>query len=258
MIVACHNIMHGIRLPELIATYQSLSRTLGLTVLCLQETMEGHTEAVGAALGGAYAAHAHPNEGLGIIYDSAVVELREEALIPLPKLIAMPWFARLYMKSRHPEQKYALACTVTPRDGTAPFTLVNFHLDAAGTNVHRSAQLRFATVALRERRLTERLVACGDANVFAVLAHGQAYKKLLAPLSELACIDNETRPTHFFARSREPRIAQRVLRQVGRLGLDLPRRYDVICSNLPTPARGQVETPESDHDLLWVRLEGQA
>ncbi|MBC7792368.1 MAG: hypothetical protein H7Z43_01565 [Clostridia bacterium] len=250
--------MHGIRLRQLNATYRTLSRTLGLNVLCLQETLEGHTESVGDALGGAYMTLAHPNEGLGLVYDSAAVELREEALIPLPKLIAMPRYAGLYMKSRHPEQKYALACTVTPRDGSTPFTLVNFHLDAAGTNVHRSAQLRFAVDRLRARDLTARLIACGDANVFALRAHGQAYKKLLAPLSELGCVDNETRPTHFFARSREPRYAQRILRQVGKLGLDAPRRYDVICSNITTPARGQVETPDSDHDLLWVRLKGQA
>jgi hypothetical protein len=53
-------------------------------------------------------------------------------------------------------------------------------------------------------------------------------------------------------------VAQRVARALGKLRLDLPRRYDVICSNLTPLARGQVATPDSDHDLLWGRFDVSA
>jgi endonuclease/exonuclease/phosphatase family metal-dependent hydrolase len=255
MIVACHNIMHGLRLGQLLATYVSLSRTLGLALLCLQETRDGHTEAVRETLAGSFAALSHPQEGLGLVYDASLVDVHEELLVPLPKLIALPRFARLYMQSRDPEQKFAAVYRVTPKSG-APFTLVNFHLDAAGGNVHRSGQLRFVVDVLRQRGLHDRLVACGDANIFAMRKHGHAYAKLLAPLTEVGAVDPETRPTHFFARTRDPKLAQRMLVRLGRFGIDMPRRYDVICANVPVASRGQIETRDSDHDLLWVRLEG--
>jgi hypothetical protein len=41
---------------------------------------------------------------------------------------------------------------------------------------------------------------------------------------------------------------------LGKLGIDMPRRYYVVCANLPVAERGQVVTPDSDHDLVWARL----
>lgn len=246
--------MHGLRLAHLLPTYKTLSRTLGLTLLCLQETRAGHAEAIAEELG--LAVLARPNEGLGMVYDAERLALTELALVPLPKLIAMPRFARFYMQSRDPEQKYALVCRAEPRDGSAPFTVVNFHLDAAGGNIHRGAQLRFVVDALRTQQLTDRLVACGDANIFALVRHSRAYARLLEPLTEVGAVDPETRATHWFGRSRDPKLAQRVMVRLGKLGLDAPRRYDVMCTNLPLAKRGQVETPDSDHDLLWIQLKG--
>jgi endonuclease/exonuclease/phosphatase family metal-dependent hydrolase len=243
--------MHGLRLDALLPVYQTLSRTLPLALVCLQETMDGHAETIAAALG--LAVVAHPNEGLGMVYDATALELVETALVPLPKLAAMPRWAWVYMRSRDPEQKYALACKVLPRHGGEPFTVVNFHLDAAGGNTHRRAQLQHMVDALPD---TRRVLACGDANIFALRNHGDAYARLLQPLRDIGAFDPETRPTHFFARSREPRLGQRVMARLGRYGLDVPLRYDVMCSNLPVAQRGQVETPDSDHDLLWVRLKG--
>lgn len=264
LLIASHNIMHGLRLPQLLATYRSLASTLDLGVLCLQENRRAGeatpAELVGKALGQDYAVLCRgENAQLAMVYDTRKVSLREEALLPLPKLKAMGKLAPLYMASAEPEQKYALVCTVTPRDA-APFALVNFHLDAAGGNRHRQEQLAMVSTSLVARDLHHRLVAVGDANVFTLRHkdHRKAYDSLLSPLAELGAIDPETRPTHFFSRSREPKIAQRILYAVGRLRFDLPRRYDVMCSNLPSLSRGQVATPDSDHDLLWGRYDVSA
>ena len=264
ILVASHNIMHGLRLPQLVATYRSLATTLDLGVLCLQENrLAGEAtpaELIGRALGTDFDVLCRgENAQLAVIYDHRRVSVREELLIPLPKLKVLGKLAPLYMAEPEPEQKYALVCTVTPRDGT-PFTLVNFHLDAAGGNRHRQEQLAMVTTTLVSRDLHHRLIAMGDANVFTFRhkKHRQAYEELLAPLTELGAVDPETRPTHFFSRSRDPKVAQRLARALGKLRLDLPRRYDVICSNLEPLARGQVATPDSDHDLLWGRFDVSA
>ena len=62
-------------------------------------------------------------------------------------------------------------------------------------------------------------------------------------------------PTHFFARADEPKLGHQLAVMVGRLGLDLPRRYDVVCAApRAVEARGRVRTPSSDHDCVWARL----
>ena len=42
---------------------------------------------------------------------------------------------------------------------------------------------------------------------------------------------------------------------LGKLGLDIPLRYDVVCTNLTVTERGQVVTPASDHDLVWASID---
>ena len=62
-------------------------------------------------------------------------------------------------------------------------------------------------------------------------------------------------PTHFFARADEPKFGHQLAVMVGRLGLDLPRRYDVVCAApRAVEAHGRVRTPGSDHDCVWARL----
>jgi hypothetical protein len=67
--------------------------------------------------------------------------------------------------------------------------------------------------------------------------------------------DEGSAATHWFARQDEPGWLHYLVRSLARLGLEIPSRYDVICSDLPTVAHGRVETVESDHDLVWARLE---
>ena len=140
------------------------------------------------------------------------------------------------------------------RRGGAPFAAACFHLDTAGGNAHRATQVEAIAAALRERDLHGAFVACGDTNAFALRRQPEALTALLAPLAALGAVDPGTRPTHYFARQNEPKLPHRTGVLLGKLGLDLPRRYDVICTNLPVAERGQVVTPDSDHDLVWARI----
>ena len=65
-------------------------------------------------------------------------------------------------------------------------------------------------------------------------------------------------PTHYFARADEPKIGQRIAVALGRLGVDFPRRYDVIAASSRAIAAGCIETPKSDHDLVWADLSMRA
>lgn len=62
------------------------------------------------------------------------------------------------------------------------------------------------------------------------------------------------RDNHFFKRAREPKLGQRLAVFFGRLGVDFPRRYDVVCTDLPVAEHGQVEAADSDHDIVWARV----
>lgn len=64
-------------------------------------------------------------------------------------------------------------------------------------------------------------------------------------------------PTHFFARANEPKIGHRIVATLGRMGFDRPNRYDVVASAQPVAAAGMLDTPESDHNLVWAALCGR-
>jgi endonuclease/exonuclease/phosphatase family metal-dependent hydrolase len=260
LVIASHNVMHGLRLAELLPTYRALVATTGLSLLCVQENQArdtgSHAEVIREVLGARFAiCSSNEAMGLAVVYDQDCVSVQPEFVVALPKLAHMPRLAHLWMASRDPEQKYGQVITVTPKSGQS-FTMINFHLDAAGGNQHRQMQLAAVTTAVTARNVHHRIVACGDANIFTLTRwrHRRAYDRLLSPLADIGAVDDDTRPTHFFARSREPKWGQRLLHALGRFRFDLPRRYDVICTNLEVLGRGQVETPDSDHDLLWARI----
>ena len=157
----------------------------------------------------------------------------------------------------------------------SPLTLANFHLDAGGENEHRTAQLAALASSLGsggpQRRRLRRvevaascgapLVACGDTNAFSfdAAAAEAALARMVAPLRRAhGAVDAhadaaEPAATHFFARAHEPKIGHRIAVAVGRLGVDFPRRYDVIVSALRRVGAAGVTTTEgSDHDLVWA------
>jgi endonuclease/exonuclease/phosphatase family metal-dependent hydrolase len=181
-------------------------------------------------------------------------------VVPLPMLPALNAFERLYIVGGKTKQKHALLADFRARvrartpDGGAAFMAACFHLDTAGGNAHRATQTEAIAEALRARGRPDRLIACGDTNAFAWRRQPEVLRRLLAPFVALGADDPETRPTHYFARQNEPKLPHRTGVLLGKLGIDLPRRYDVVCTNLPVAERGHVVTPDSDHDLVWARL----
>jgi hypothetical protein len=269
LVVATHNLMHGLRVDTLIPHYLALRETEGLDLLCLQE--DRYLTGVGpggearpsarivAALGGSYQLVRQDDcPGLCLVYDSRTLTCRERTVVPLPRLGSLSWFEKLYIVGGRTKQKYALLAEMQARGGGEVFGMVCFHLDTAGGNAHRATQIRAIAQALEDRGFQQRLIGCGDTNAFARRRQCAALESLLAPLAAFGARDSdlpEGPPTHFFARQNEPKLPHRIGVLLGKLGIDLPRRYDVVSTNLPALRRGQIATPGSDHDLVWAALE---
>jgi endonuclease/exonuclease/phosphatase family metal-dependent hydrolase len=261
VLIATHNLMHGLRLPALLRHYVALRNTQGLDILCLQEdrflseSPQLPSTQIAAALGPAYAVVRDEGcPGLAFVHDTRTLTCESRATVPLPLLAALSAFERLYIVGGKTKQKHLLLARWRARAGGAPFATACFHLDTAGGNAHRGAQVEAIAEALRERNLHGAFVACGDSNAFAWSRQPEALRLLLAPLAALGAVDPETRPTHYFARQNEPKLPHRIGVLLGKLGIDMARRYDVVCTNLPVTERGHVVTVDSDHDLVWARV----
>jgi endonuclease/exonuclease/phosphatase family metal-dependent hydrolase len=262
VVVATHNLMHGLRLGALIPHYVALRDEQGLDLLCLQENRFPDadkglpSDQIAAALGPAYqVVRDDESPGLAFVYDARTLACEARAIVPLPRLRSLNPFERLYIVGGKTRQKHLLLAEMRALDSHSLFAAACFHLDTAGGNKHRATQVEAIAATLRERNLHHEFVACGDSNAFAWRRQPAALQRLLAPLASLGATDPGTRPTHYFARQNEGTIVHRTGVLLGKLGIDIPLRYDVICTNLPTPERGQVVTPDSDHDLVWARVD---
>ena len=263
IVVATHNLMHGRRLDALIAGYVELRDGEGLDLLCLQEDRyigdgpdERPSVRVARALGDSYRVVRDDGcLGLALVVDARTLSSARTGIIPLPRLASLSWFERRYIVGGKTKQKHALWAELSASGGRS-FTVVSFHLDTAGGHRQRAAQAAALAGALAEGGLEQRLVCCGDTNAFSWRRDRRALDELLAPFAAFGAGDPEPRPTHHFARQNEPMIPHRIGVALGKLGLDIPLRYDVVCTNLPALARGHVVTPGSDHDLVWARLRG--
>lgn len=261
MITASHNLMSGLRLSGLIAEHVSLRDSEGLDLLCIQENDPiagdgGHDRCappIAGALGAGYRVlWSAEAPRLAMIYDGAALECTDHAIIELPRLHRLNRLERLYIAGGVVTRKHAQIATFN-RPGGASFTAINFHLDTAGTNHHRRAQIAAIAAAL-DARGARRIIACGDTNAFGWRRQLAKLRHVLAPLAARGAADPGRRPTHYFARQREPKLTHRAAVALGRLGLDLPGRYDVVCTNLEPRSRGQRITPDSDHDLVWAKV----
>jgi endonuclease/exonuclease/phosphatase family metal-dependent hydrolase len=262
IVVASHNVMHGRRLEALLPCYLALRDREGLDLLCVQEDRfldgdpgERPSARIAAVLGGDFRiVRDEGAPGLALVIDGRALAPGQVAIVPLPRLAALSWFERHYIVGGKTKQKHALVATLRAPAGGEAFAVVSFHLDTAGGHRQRAIQMQALAGALVERNLHQRLCACGDTNAFSWRAGRRQLDRLLAPLAAFGAQDPETRPTHYFARQNEPLLPHRIGVALGKVGIDLPRRYDVVCTNLAVSARGQIETPGSDHDLVWARL----
>ena len=261
--VASHNIMHGYRLRSLLPVYTQLRVQRGLDILCLQENRlvgdTTHAQRIAHALGDYCACSAKAPGGVAIVHSRRLACVGHDA-IPLPILDALKPLERLYIKGGQVEQRYALILRLRLFGSThPPLTVVNLHLETAGTNRHRRAQVKTVAKALTQQNAPAHtpLVVCGDTNAFSwrPTQQAQAITTVMEPLRHLGLdVPPLGSPTHFFSRADEPMLPHRLGRFLGRLGLDMPRRYDIVCTNLERVDEGQVTTPDSDHDLLWLQI----
>jgi endonuclease/exonuclease/phosphatase family metal-dependent hydrolase len=250
--VGTHNVMHGRFLGGLIGSYQRLQSERGLDVLCLQENRGDYAGIIASALrGGDYSTLADPDRcGKAMVFDASRFELKEHQLIALPRLAQLGPLERQFIAGGVPDQRYLQIASFARQGKTV--TVVNMHLDTAGGTSHRRDQVSYIAEILAGHS-SDTLVVCGDTNAFALWRQERTLQGILRPLTDLGLhIAPHTGPTHFFARQREPLWTHRLISGLGRLGLDLPMRYDVICTSSRVRSHGQIATEGSDHDLLWV------
>ena len=107
------------------------------------------------------------------------------------------------------------------------------------------------------------IVVAGDTNCFELSREAQASQlaSLMSGFSRMGVVDTlsafkgeSTADTHWFARADEPKIGHQIGVALGKVGVDVPRRYDVVFSSGRAHAAGVHRTPESDHDLVWASL----
>ena len=269
--VASHNIMHGVFLDDLIRRYEKLANERPFDILCLQENVA--CDPAATALSGKVRQSTHADLIASALVDFRAIwlpespalatlvrrrlEVQESFLIPLPRLAQLNWFERLYIRGGKTKQKYAQVTRAT--DGGQALCIVNFHLDTAGNNQHRQAQVRAVADTLVARGITQRIVACGDTNAFTWHRRQghQVTAQLMAPLHAIgsAACQGNIEATHYFARQREALLTHRLMTLLGRLGLDHPLPYDVICTDLPVSNCDKVTTEESDHDLVFAQID---
>ena len=261
--------MHGRFFDELRERYRRLVSEHAIDVLCLQEnephlggpiTVEANkrgtqAEAMCHALGGFQCVCNKEYPALATLVGSEL-SVQESFLIRLPRLPRLTWFERLYIRGGKANQKFAQATRVQ-KSGIS-FTIVNFHLDTAGDNTHRRSQIQAIADELLSRKLVRSISACGDTNAFtwSRAAGMLVVSDVMAPLRQAvgATIKSSNQATHYFARQREDLLTHRFLTLVGKLGLDHPLPYDVICSDWAVLRQGKVMIQESDHDLVFAEL----
>jgi len=265
--VATHNIMDGLKLAAILRNY---SETLppALSLLCVQELTDSTTQPLLSHFGRKYGiALTADAPRMGTVYRADLLRLRAQHSIPLPVLPSLSRIERTYISGGKPELKHAhisifRARKRVQRDLTN-VVVANVHLDAAGGNTHRANQMACVAQALRKyARAADVVIVAGDTNCFELNREKQAemLQGIMTPLVDNGLCDvfdsSGCTPTdtHYFARADEPKLGHQLMVALGSMGVDAPRRYDIIASSTPAHEAVTVHTPDSDHDLVWARV----
>src|SRR4029079_5971688 len=162
ILIASHNLMHGLRLPALIPGYVALRDARGLDLLCLQEDRfltdadARPSTRIAAALGPDYIVVRDDGcPGLAFVADARTLACDARAIVPLPLLPTLSVFERLYIVGGKTKQKFMLLAQLRARETGARFAAGCFHLDTAGGNGHRATQVAAIAGALRARNLQD-------------------------------------------------------------------------------------------------------
>jgi hypothetical protein len=210
---------------------------------------------------------------LAIIFDTSQLVCLDTRTAALPKMDKLPLWNRL-VGLRLEQKNYFYCRFQTHKKQT--FDVVNFHLDAAGTNAHRIAQ--FHHMVEQEgtdnsgRNIKHFQLFCGDTNLFGASLNSQVenFRALLQPGSPGANMDligDVSVPTHYFSRANEPKFGHQIVYNAGKLGLDFPGCYDVFVARnmgllssvggidqVTVEDHGVIDTPMSDHNLVHGRF----
>ncbi len=279
-----HNIMDGQHAFRLFPYYKTLGKksTVPVGFCCIQEDVRilGKSSiflshAIAAYLGPQFRTIKSRKEPrLATIYNSML--LRAVALptvVPLPRLETLPAWNKLFIRGGKVEQKQGLVIDFQPTHATVACTstaalrVVNFHLDAAGDNKNRLAQLDFLSKASASLPLSAQsqylaYALAGDTNIFHprnstqqdCLKNAIDIVGVQIPLNPYG--PDVRTPTHWFSRADEPMPIKQVGVFLGEyFGLDLPQCYDVILAgaNITVHSRSTISTADaSDHDLVLL------
>ena len=282
LLVATHNIMDGLFLNDLLKYYKGLSCRAenASLVLCVQENISWgenlRDDAAGRIADVLQQASADSSSyeivrsstapRFATIFDSNRLKLLESATVELPVLSKLPFWNKLVGLSL--EQKHALSCSFQDAEDEkgGVYRVHNFHLDAAGNNAHRLRQFGYLVSHINAGKVfagsngegDDQDIFCGDSNLFSFLKSTQiANLKKLAELMGAggALVGDPMIPTHFFSRANEPKFGHQVVYNVGKLGVDFPRCYDVLLTSMDVNDWGVLDTKESDHNLVFGEFE---
>ena len=267
IVVATHNLMHAMRLPALIRHYLALRDRRGLDLLCLQENRflteetDLPSDRIAAALGPDYRVVRDDGcPGLAFVHDSRTLACEPPAIVPLPRLAGLTPFERLYIRGGKTKQKYVLLAELRPRGGRARVRgglLPPRHRGRQQPTAR--TQVEAIAAALRARDLQGAFVACGDSNAFAWRRQPEALQRLFAPLAAFGAVRsrNRGRRTGSPARTRASCFTRRACCWASS-GSTSRSATTWSAPTSPVAERGQVDTPDSDHDLVWARVDLRA
>lgn len=283
ILIASHNIGRGEAIPQLhhvgkvyLQIREALPRSID--VLCLQEQQRSNWHNIADDI----ATFLAPNKRYKAFFDRGVDTHKNNIVLSLPPVFPDPaiiydsdrLYASSWMFTDIPKlDRYDLPgrifSTDKPRQRTVasmefrlkggdPFSITSFHLDAWGGNAHKQSQLVAASDAVSHRFNEERRIMCGDTNIYAPLwipSQKLQRREFNRILKSAGVEDPSKDQTHHYSRLPGDDAFVRIIRTANKLRLLARARFDTVAGNMPVVDYGTIDTPWSDHDLVWAIID---